>query len=180
MSEAKIVLGEGPVPARLMLIGEAPGGNEVAQGRPFVGAAGKQLNALLTAAGLERSEIYITNVVKFRISKINPATGREVNRPVRKSELIDGRSELLREITRVNPQMICTLGNSALQGLTGEFELMIGDVHGRVIVREIDGLPRNIFPLYHPASIIYNRLLKEVYEEDLRFLSEQMKHTLMT
>jgi len=175
MSEKILVLGEGPVPARMMLIGEAPGANEVAQGRPFVGAAGKQLNALLSTAGLDRAEIYITNIVKFRISKINPLTGREVNRPVKKSELIDGRIELLCEIARVNPKMICTLGNSALQGLTGEFELMIGDVHGSVIVRKIDGLSRNIFPLYHPASIIYKRELQQLYHADLLSLAQIMR-----
>jgi len=175
MSELKLVLGEGPVPARMMLIGEAPGANEVAQGRPFVGAAGKQLNVLLGMAAINRDEIYITNMVKFRISKINPLTGREVNRPVKKSELIEGRVALLREIARVNPKMICTLGNSALQGLTGEFELMIGDVHGSVIAREIDGLPRNIFPLYHPASIIYKRELQHVYQADLLTLAQVMR-----
>ncbi|MEI6133070.1 MAG: uracil-DNA glycosylase [Bacillota bacterium] len=170
----KIVLGEGPNNPKLMFVGEAPGANEVAQGRPFVGAAGKNLSEMLAVAGISREEAYVTNIVKHRVSRINPKTGREVNRPVKKSELDDGRVFLLKEIEEVQPQIICTLGNSALQGLTGEFELMIGDVHGRVIEREIAGSIRKIFPLYHPASIIYDRSLKERLEEDLEKLSAEV------
>ena len=73
--ENALVFGEGPQNPRLMLIGEAPGEQESLQGRPFVGKAGKNLDHFLELAGLERSEIYITNVVKYRPTKTG-ATGR--------------------------------------------------------------------------------------------------------
>ncbi|MDO4741329.1 MAG: uracil-DNA glycosylase, partial [Eubacteriales bacterium] len=80
-----LVFGEGDVGAGLLLIGEAPGEQEVAQGRPFVGKAGKNLDELLALAGLERGALYITNAVKIRPTKLS-AAGRVVNRPPTKEE----------------------------------------------------------------------------------------------
>lgn len=168
--DKKIVLGDGFLNSKIMLIGEAPGRDEIAQGKPFVGAAGKQLNELLKIAELNRSEIYITNIVKYRISRINPLTGREVNRPVKDFEILAERQWVLREIEIINPDIICTLGNSSLRGLTGEFGLVIGEVHGQILMRQIDKADFEIFPLYHPASIIYNRSLQTMFEKDLGVL----------
>ena len=78
-AEKKIVFGEGAAAPVLMMIGEAPGGDEEKQGRPFVGKAGKNLSAFLEKVGLEREEIYISNVVKLRPTKESPKTGRAVN-----------------------------------------------------------------------------------------------------
>ncbi|MBQ3031965.1 MAG: uracil-DNA glycosylase, partial [Anaerotignum sp.] len=76
-----IVFGEGAESPALMMIGEAPGGDEEKQGRPFVGKAGKNLSAFLEVVGLKREEIYISNVVKLRPTKESPKTGKSVNRP---------------------------------------------------------------------------------------------------
>ena len=83
----QLVMGGGALSARLLLIGEAPGRDEVQQGRPFVGAAGKQLTAFLEGAGLERDEVYITNAIKYRLCRLNPKTGRLVYRPAKTEEI---------------------------------------------------------------------------------------------
>ena len=170
-SEHALVFGEGPQNPVLMLIGEAPGEQESLQGRPFVGKAGKNLDHFLMLAGLEREQIYISNAVKIRPTKVGK-TGRISNRPPTKEEIALFRPWLLREINEVRPQMIATLGNVPLGAVTGE-KLTIGAVHGSVIAAGETGLP--LFALYHPASLIYNRSLESVYEQDVRLLAEKLR-----
>ena len=168
--ENALVFGEGPQQPRLMLIGEAPGEQETLQGRPFVGKAGQNLDHFLVLAGLRREEIYISNAVKLRPTKTGK-TGRLSNRPPTKDEIALFRPWLLREITEVAPQMIATLGNVPLRAVTGR-SLTIGEVHGQVIDAGETGLP--LFALYHPASLIYNRALSDVYEQDVRALAQRL------
>ena len=168
--ENAIVFGEGPQKPKLMLIGEAPGEQETLQGRPFVGKAGQNLDHFLALAGLCREEIYISNAVKLRPTKTGK-TGRLSNRPPTKDEIALFRPWLLREIAEVAPQMIATLGNVPLRAVTGR-SLTIGEVHGQVIDAGETGLP--LFALYHPASLIYNRALSEVYEQDVRALAQRL------
>ena len=168
--ENALVFGEGPQRPRLMLIGEAPGEQETLQGRPFVGKAGQNLDHFLALAGLCREEIYISNAVKLRPTKTGK-TGRLSNRPPTKDEIALFRPWLLREIAEVAPQMIATLGNVPLRAVTGR-SLTIGEVHGQVIDAGETGLP--LFALYHPASLIYNRALSDVYERDVRALAQRL------
>ena len=165
--ENALVFGEGPKHAKLMLIGEAPGEQETLQGRPFVGKAGQNLDHFLALAGLSREEIYISNAVKLRPTKTGK-TGRLSNRPPTKDEIALFRPWLMREIEEVAPGMIATLGNVPLRAVTGR-SLSIGEVHGQVLDAGETGLP--LFALYHPASLIYNRALESVYEEDVRALA---------
>lgn len=79
-NDRKLVFGEGKTDGGVMLIGEAPGGEEEKMGRPFVGKAGKNLDEFIELAGLKREDLYITNVVKFRPTSISEKTGRNVNR----------------------------------------------------------------------------------------------------
>ncbi len=160
-----LVFGEGPLNAELMLIGEAPGEQEALAGRPFVGKAGRNLDEMLARCGLTRAQIYIANAVKFRPVKLS-AAGRVVNRPPTTEEVGLFRPWLLREIALVKPRLIATLGNVPLRALAGR-ELTVGEAHGRLLER--DGL--RIFPMYHPASMIYNPALREVFEADLRALA---------
>ena len=169
--ENALVFGEGPQRPRLMLIGEAPGEQETLQGRPFVGKAGQNLDHFLALAGLCREEIYISNAVKLRPTKTGK-TGRLSNRPPTKDEIALFRPWLLREIAEVAPQMIATLGNVPLRAVTGR-SLSIGEVHGQVIDAGETELP--LFALYHPASLIYNRALADVYEQDVRALAKRLK-----
>ena len=170
--EKKILVhGEGEIGARVMLVGEAPGEQETLQGRPFVGKAGKNLNEFLELAGMERGELYVTNAVKFRPTK-RSAAGRTVNRPPTREEVSLFLPWLRREIELVAPEVIVTLGNVPLRALTGP-KAVIGDVHGAL--QEADGL--RLYPMYHPASLIYNPGLREVYAEDIRRLSAYLNQT---
>lgn len=159
-----LVFGEGPLSAALAMVGEAPGEQEALQGRPFVGKAGQNLNAFLSAVSLDRSQIYVTNVVKIRPTRISPA-GNTVNRPPSRTEIADFLPWLERELLLIRPVCILTLGNTPLQALMGK-AYSVGQHHGS-IVRWKD-IP--LYVMYHPASVIYNPALKAVYQEDmLRF-----------
>ena len=166
-----LVMGEGPKHPRLMLIGEAPGEQESLMGRPFVGKAGKNLDHFLELAGLERSEIYISNVVKYRPTKTGK-TGRLSNRPPTREEVELFTPWLLREIELVEPEMIVTLGNVPLKALTDQ-KATIGEMHGRITKENRTNRP--LYALYHPASLIYNRALEPVYEADVLKLSALLK-----
>lgn len=169
--EKRLVFGEGDENTKVMLVGEAPGGDEEKQGRPFVGKAGKNLDEFLKLAGLLRSELYITNVVKFRPTNVSPKTGRLVNRTPNKQEIDDFLPLLKAEIENIKPQLVVTLGNVPLKAVTGNSKMSIGDCHGEVM--DINGI--KLFPLYHPASIIYNQGLKDTYTEDVVKLGEYFK-----
>lgn len=156
-----LVFGEGRINAPVMLVGEAPGEQESLLGRPFVGKAGKNLDEFLEGAGMAREALYVTNTVKFRPTKVS-AAGRTVNRPPTQEEIKLFLPWLQREIGLVDPKCVVTLGNVPLKALTDR-RSVIGDMHGRFIALG----ERLLFPMYHPASVIYNPSLKEVYRQDL-------------
>lgn len=164
-----LVYGDGRTDAALVMVGEAPGEQETIHGKPFVGKAGKNLTEFLELSGLERKDLYITNTVKIRPTKISPA-GRMVNRPPTREEIELFLPWLKREIALVKPLCVCTLGNVPLKALVDR-KLTIGDVHGTWI--EADGF--TVYPMYHPASLIYNPSLKDVYREDVLRLGEWMR-----
>ena len=165
-----LVFGEGSVGAPVMMIGEAPGEQESLQGRPFVGKAGKNLDELLELSGIDRGELYITNAVKFRPTK-RSAAGNWVNRAPTREEVELFLPFLKRELQLVGPELIVTLGNTPLKALLGP-KATIGEVHGRMLQWGETAL----YPLYHPASLIYNRSLRPVYEADVRRLGEWMRN----
>ena len=167
-ADRPVVFGDGDKNAIIMLIGEAPGAEEVKEGRPFVGKAGKNLNEFLEILGLNRENLYISNVVKVRPTKNSPKTGKPINRPPNREELELFVPYLQREIQLVKPEFIVTLGNFALKNTLMDNKITIGECHGALI--EYNGF--KVFPLYHPASIIYNRALSEVYQQDLLKLKE--------
>lgn len=159
-----LVFGDGDVRARVMMIGEAPGEQESIQLKPFVGKAGKNLDEFLQLTGLVRSELYISNTVKFRPTKISKAN-RVVNRPPTRDEVQIFLPWLREEIALVAPEVVVTLGNVPLKALMGN-ACTIGEMHGKFT--EVDG--RVLYPIYHPASLIYNRSLTETYRDDLMTL----------
>lgn len=166
--DRRVVFGDGKINAEIMLIGEAPGGEEEKQGKPFVGKAGKNLNEFLEIVGLERCDLYISNVVKLRPFKLSPKTNKPINRPPDKKELDFFVPYLHNEIDLVKPKLIVTLGNFALKNVLNNQKISIGDCHGKLI--EIG--ERRIFPLYHPASVIYDRAKGPIYIEDLHKLKD--------
>ncbi len=167
----KIVFGDGNVNSKILLIGEAPGANEEKEGRPFVGKAGKNLTEFMESIKIDRSELYITNVVKIRPYRISPKTGRSINRAPDNNEKALFTPFLYEEIEAVNPEIVVTLGNVPLQAVLNDKSVSIGEYHGKLI----NFMGRNIFPLYHPAAVIYNRALKEIYTNDLKELREYVK-----
>lgn len=169
----KLVLGHGNLNSPIMLIGEAPGAKEIELGQPFVGQAGKHLEEFLQVLEIKREDIYITNSVKYRPTKVNPKTGRLSNRTPTIKEIEDFREFVFEEIDIINPKIIVTLGNIPLKSLL-EKSIKIGEVHGRLESIYINGNPYSIFPLYHPAAVIYNRDLREVYISDLHKLKKEI------
>lgn len=163
-----LVHGEGVLSPRVMLVGEAPGEQETLLGRPFVGRAGRHLDAFLAGAGIRRDELYISNTVKFRPTRIS-AAGRLVNRPPTQEEIALFLPWLEREIALVNPEYVVTLGNVPLRALLGR-TITIGQAHGRFF--EAAGRP--LYAMYHPASLIYNPSLKPVYAQDLELLAARL------
>jgi DNA polymerase len=136
----------------MVLVGEAPGAREDAQGRPFVGMAGRILNGLLKRNGVLREEVFITNVVKCR----PPG-----NRPPKPDEIAACRPFLERQLEILAPAVVCPMGNSSTRALVDK-KLNITRMHGTPV--EKDGLV--YFPLYHPAATLYNRKLLKGLEED--------------
>lgn len=164
-----LVMGEGDEHADIMLIGEAPGREEEEQGRPFVGKAGRNLSEFLEVLGLNRESLFISNAVKFRPTKLSER-GTVSNRPPTEKEIAAYRPYLLKEIEMVSPKLLVTLGGTALRALLGN-EAAVGKCHGNLC--EFQGIP--VFPLFHPASIIYNPELKSVYSEDLQKLKDLLE-----
>ncbi len=168
-----LVFGEGPVHTRVMLIGEAPGEQEELQRRPFVGKAGKNLEAFLNGIQLGRDEIYISNTVKIRPFKVGPS-GRKSNRPPTREETEAFLPWLREEIDAVSPEVIVTLGNTPLQALLGR-TCTVGALHGRLSRYG----EKPLFALYHPASIIYNPSLKDTYWDDIHALSQLLRKEVL-
>jgi uracil-DNA glycosylase len=154
-----MVPGEGDPNAAIMIVGEAPGKNEDEQGRPFVGRAGKLLDELLAEAGLERSDVYITNVVKAR----PPG-----NRDPRADEVAHHMPWLETQLALIQPRLVVPLGRHALAHFSDAAK--ISEVHGT----EITERGRALFPLYHPAAALYNQSLRGTLFEDARALKRAL------
>jgi uracil-DNA glycosylase len=152
----KVVFGSGNANADLMFVGEAPGMHEDLQGLPFVGRAGKLLDQLLEEVGLQRSDVFITNVLLCR----PPG-----NRDPQLEEIETCKPYLHRKIELIEPKVICTLGNFATKLLTRSQRGITG-VHGRPQVHELGGRTVRVFPIYHPAAALRStRTLEELRED---------------
>ena len=137
-----LVFGEGDPEADLMFVGEAPGEDEALSGEPFVGRAGQLLDKILASVGLDRHNVYITNIVKHR----PPGNRNPKPEEVKASEPI-----LLEQIQLIKPQIIAPLGNVPTQWFLGTKE-GITQTHGRWY--EWHGI--KVFPLFHPAYLLRN------------------------
>ncbi len=145
------VPGEGADSAKLMFIGEAPGRTEDMLARPFVGSAGKVLDHALARAGIDRASVYITNIVKCR---------PPMNRRPRRDEIHSCMQYVMREIMLVDPKVVCLLGRTAHDTL----------LHGSFREhrsRYVKHGGRLFFTTYHPAYVIYNNKLREIFVSDI-------------
>jgi uracil-DNA glycosylase len=155
------VPGEGQISAKIMFIGEAPGRSEDEKGRPFVGAAGRILDELLKKVGIERSQVFITNLVKCR-----PPNNRVPN----EDELTACRPYLDRQIALIKPKVICILGRTAYSSLLGGRS--ITENRGKIVERT----GQKYFLTFHPAAVIYNKGLLSALETDLKKLAAEINN----
>ena len=148
----KVVFGEGPINAKIMLIGQAPGKQEDKVGKPFVGRAGKLLNKLLRKAGINRDECFITSVLKCFPPK---------NRKPKKQEIRKCKPYLLKQIELIRPKVIVLLGNTAVEAILGKTKLK--EVRGKKFF-----INHMLFvPTYHPAAALRFKQLEKEIEKDL-------------
>lgn len=160
----QLVIGDGNLDAEIVFIGEAPGKNEDLQGKPFVGAAGKFLNEMLAAAGMDRNDVYITNIVKYR-----PPNNRDPS-PEEKAAFWP---YLLKQLLIINPKVVITLGRHSMEYfLPG---MKIGEVHGEAKRIEFGDHKIVIMPLFHPAAALYNGSLRQTLIDDFLKVPEVIK-----
>jgi DNA polymerase len=154
----RFVYGVGNPNADIVVIGEGPGADEDATGEPFVGAAGQLLNKILAAINLERSEIYICNIVKCR----PPG-----NRTPEQNEIEQCRPYLLKQLDLIRPRFILALGLTAAKALL-EREARLGELRGKV--HEVYGI--TVIATYHPAALLRNPQWKRSTWEDVQLLRQ--------
>ncbi|MBC7708047.1 uracil-DNA glycosylase [Polaromonas sp.] len=158
----QLVFGEGNPNANIVIIGEAPGKKEDELGKPFVGASGKFLNQMLEMIGLQREDIYITNIVKYR-----PPDNRDPKPDEKKAFLPYLQSQL--EV--IQPKIVVTLGRHSMNCFLPD--LQISKVHGepkrvKLSLKENKGdiLEVIILPLFHPAAALYNPAQRQTLIDD--------------
>ncbi|MCX6728903.1 MAG: uracil-DNA glycosylase [Candidatus Saccharibacteria bacterium] len=154
-----LVMGDGNIDADIVLIGEAPGKNEDEQGLPFVGAAGKFLDTMLEGAGISRSDVYITNIVKYR-----PPNNRDPQ-PDEKEAFWP---YLVRQLDAIRPKIVVTLGRHSMEYfLPGR---KISEIHGQPKRIPFGESKIVVVPLYHPAAALYNGGMRATLVEDFNKL----------
>lgn len=168
-----LVFGKGNPESDILFVGEAAGRNEDLQGLPFVGAAGKNLDKLLSQVGLSMDDIYISNILKYRPPE---------NRNPEPGEIKAHTPWLIKQIKIMRPRVVCSLGNYSTKFFLslGNVDLMdkqpgITSVHGKVREIEMDGLKFKLIPLFHPAAIIYNRKLIDDWNKDMLVVKKEIE-----
>lgn len=154
-----LVMGDGNINADIVLIGEAPGKQEDLLGLPFMGAAGKFLNEMLASVGIDRNDVYITNIVKYR-----PPNNRDPL-PEEKSAFWP---YLVRQLDVIKPEIVVTLGRHSMEYFLPEQK--ISAIHGQPKRIKFGEGKLIIVPLYHPAAALYNGSLRITLIEDFKKL----------
>tara|TARA_B100001123_G_C15272841_1_gene1010990 strand:- start:158 stop:862 length:705 start_codon:yes stop_codon:yes gene_type:complete len=160
-----LVFGNGNINSKIMIVGEGPGANEDAEGKPFVGRAGKLLDKMLAAIQLDRTKVYITNVVNYRPPSNRKPTDTEIERyfPYLKSHI---------EI--INPKILVLLGSTALNTLVGN-EVVISKARGKWIQKEIGMVKPWIIASFHPAFLMRQPEQKKLAWIDLKMIRDKSK-----
>jgi DNA polymerase len=168
-SRKNAVPGEGSPQARTVFIGEAPGSSEDVEGRPFVGAAGKFLETLLSEIGLSRESVFICNIVKCRPPGNRVPTLLEVETCT---------PYLERQIDIIKPEFLVTLGNCSTDYIFSRARLPffgITSVHGRFHEVSLGGARLRVFSTFHPAAALYNVKYKDQVISDFGLLKKGLE-----
>jgi DNA polymerase len=160
------VFGEGPAKAKVIFIGEQPGNHEDKTGHPFVGPAGGVLDKALEAAGIDRNEVYVTNVVKH--FKWEPKGKLRIHKKPRASEINACRPWLDAEIDRIEPQVLVCLGATAAQALLGS-SFRVSEQRGQLIK---SSLAPKVVATVHPSSLLRINDEQERHREMDRFIDD--------
>lgn len=161
----QLVMGDGNADADIVFIGEAPGKNEDEKGVPFVGAAGKFLDEMLAAAAMKRSDVYITNIVKYR-----PPNNRDPE-PEEKREFWP---YLMRQLEIIQPKVVVTLGRHSGAAFIPDIHISRDHGHARTVrYHDYEFL---VIPLYHPAAALYNGSMRQVLIDDFLRVPQTIKH----
>jgi DNA polymerase len=171
---SQAVFGEGPASARLMLIGEMPGDSEDKEGRPFVGSSGRLLDELLAEVGLDRTQVYVTNVVKH--FKFKPRGKRRIHETPTMTEVGACMPCFLEEVELVEPEMIVCLGSTAARAVIGS-EVRIRRDHGEVFATEHADWT---MPTSHPSAALRAPAkirgdIRQTLTEDLARAAEELQ-----
>tara|TARA_Y100000590_G_scaffold335597_1_gene382039 strand:- start:161 stop:868 length:708 start_codon:yes stop_codon:yes gene_type:complete len=160
-----LVFGNGNINSKIMIVGEGPGANEDAEGKPFVGRAGKLLDKMLAAIQLDRTKVYITNVVNYRPPSNRKPTDEEIKRYL---------PYLKAHIEIINPKIIMLLGSTALNALIGN-EVVISKARGKWIQKEIGTIKPWIIASFHPAFLMRQPEQKKLAWIDLKMIRDKSK-----
>jgi DNA polymerase len=171
------VFGQGAAPASVMLVGEQPGDKEDLAGHPFVGPAGKLLDEALIIAGIDKSDVYITNAVKHFNWAPDPRGKRRIHKKPRYSEIQACRPWLEAEISAIRPRIIICLGATAAQALLGK-EFSVMRQRGKFVPSPF--APR-VMATVHPSSILRaqddesRREQKQAFIRDLALAARELQ-----
>ena len=160
-----LVFGDGNISSKIMIIGEGPGANEDAEGKPFVGRAGKLLDKMLMAIHLDRTKVYISNVVNYRPPENRKPTDEEVLKYL---------PYLIKHIEIINPKILLLLGSTALNAIIGN-ELVISKARGKWIQKEIGTIKPWIISSFHPAFLMRQPEQKKLAWIDLKMIRDKSK-----
>ena len=161
-----LVFGDGNINSKIMIIGEGPGANEDAEGKPFVGRAGKLLDKMLASIKLDRNKVYISNVVNYRPPENRKPTDEEIERYL---------PFLISHIEIINPKIILLLGSTALNALIGN-EVVISKARGKWIKKEIGSIKPWFIASFHPAFLMRQPEQKKLAWIDLKMIREKLKN----
>lgn len=168
ISRRSPVVGRGSIYAKVALIGEAPGYHEDLQGLPFVGAAGRLLNQILSSLGFAEEDVYITNVVKCRPPE---------NRDPEPDEIASCAPYLDEQLKIVSPMVVATLGRHSTNYIFSKMGWSFSSIErarGRARAGRMFGINVTVVPTYHPAAALYNPGLKSKLEQDLRLVKQEL------
>ena len=170
----QVVNGVGPLDAKILIVGEAPGPDEDIKGQPFVGRAGKKLDSLMGRAGIHRSQVRITNACRC-FPKLRTAEGFRAPEP---DEMQKCLPYLDKEIAFIKPNVIVPVGNVALRTLLGDKRSTISDYRGKEIWSEKYNC--KIMPTYHPSAVMRNPNLEDTVVQDFKRIWESSQYPEMT